>query len=350
VSDQRATSRFAFDRSALLYTIVTLLLGIGALHSQNNLLFIAFGVAIGVLLVNGAYAQASLARLSIERFAPDRGEVGSPLPLRYRAESRSRWLPAAALLIEEVPRSRRDPPWERTPRAAAATVSSRAPVSVSARLVPVRRGELTLDRVDVSSRFPFGAVKKTVRFRKPARILIRPATLTPSSEAFRTLTASPRSSPASLPRAGAGEEMLGLREYGEGDEWRRIAWRASARHGRLVVRESAAPASRASVLELSIAPGSTAEEAEEAISLAAGLLRAAPPRGLRVGLIDPRESEEARVLWSLSAALDALALLDLAQVRAAGDARATLAVEAGEAGPAVRRRRGGARMGAGVAS
>jgi len=346
VSGQPPTSRFAFDRSALLYTIVTLLLGIGSLHSQNNLLFIAFGVAIGVLLVNGAYAQASLARLRVERHAPDRAEVGRPMPIRYAVASRSRWLPAAALLLEEIPSSRRDAPWEAPPRAAAATVSASSPAFVAATLVPRRRGELALDRIDVSSRFPFGAVKKTLRFRRPARVIVRPRAMAPSPEAFRALTSSPRSSAASLPRAGAGEEILGLREYAVGDELRRIAWRASARHGRWMVRENAAPATRAAVLELSIPPGTAPEHAEEAIELAAGALRSAPARAMRLALIDPRPAEGGRVIWTLGDALDALALLDLASVRSPGDPRATVTIEPTAAGPRVRRRRTGAPAGA----
>ena len=41
----------------------------------------------------------------------------------------------------------------------------------------------------------------------------------------------------SAPRLGKGREFDRLREYVRGDEFRDIAWRASARHGKLIVRE-----------------------------------------------------------------------------------------------------------------
>jgi uncharacterized protein (DUF58 family) len=41
----------------------------------------------------------------------------------------------------------------------------------------------------------------------------------------------------SAPRLGKGREFDRLREYVLGDEFRDIAWRASARHGKLIVRE-----------------------------------------------------------------------------------------------------------------
>lgn len=46
---------------------------------------------------------------------------------------------------------------------------------------------------------------------------------------------------AAAPRSGAGTELFGVREYSPGDSLRRIHWRSSARHGRLVVREYEPP-------------------------------------------------------------------------------------------------------------
>src|SRR5262245_19404586 len=43
------------------------------------------------------------------------------------------------------------------------------------------------------------------------------------------------------PRAGAGTELFGVREYSPGDSLRRIHWRSTARKGRLVVREFEPP-------------------------------------------------------------------------------------------------------------
>ena len=43
------------------------------------------------------------------------------------------------------------------------------------------------------------------------------------------------------PRAGAGTELFGVREFSPGDSLRRIHWRSTARNGRLVVREYEPP-------------------------------------------------------------------------------------------------------------
>lgn len=345
---ERPRSRFAFDRSALFYAIVTLLLGVGSLHSQNNLLFIAFGVAVGVLLINGSYAQASLSRVRVDRRVPALGEVGRPLVIRYHLTSRSRWIPAGAVLLEEVrPRLGASPgrvSWAEGTAAAAATVRRDVPADVACELVPKRRGWLEFDGLDVSSRFPFGAVKKSLRFHQPDRTLVRPAKTMPSEEMFRTVAVGTRTSDHSIPKPGLGDEYLGLREYAPGDESRRIAWRASARHGRWVVRENATPASSSARLLLRLRRDLPEAANEEAVSLAAGTLALASRRGVRLGLCHP--SGDGRVIHRLAAALDALALLDTASASEADDPQAALIIEPTAAGPRLRARRALAGAGA----
>ena len=65
---------------------------------------------------------------------------------------------------------------------------------------------------------------------------------------FATLTATPHAreleASVAAPRAGAGNELFGVREYRTGDSLRRIHWRSSARRGELVVREFEPPGVR----------------------------------------------------------------------------------------------------------
>lgn len=321
----RPTSRFSYDRAAFLYVAVTLLLGIGSLHSQNNLLFLAFGVAVGVLLVNGAYGWSSMRRVRLGRHTPSRGEVGKPLTLRYHVATSARFLPAAAVVIEEV-----DAP---EPCVAAVAVATRAsPARASATITPRVRGELRLNRIDVSSRYPFGAVKKTVRFSRPGSVLVRPAPVEPDERALLETLGSRRTS-ASLKRAGVGDEAFGLREYTPGDPVRRIAWRASARHGDLLVRQHAAASTSAVRLALRLDPQLTPAMNEEAISLAAGTLALLNRRGRRAALYDP--ARPGVLIARLPAALDALARIDLATHEHAEENGATLVIEASVGGAAM---------------
>ena len=72
----------------------------------------------------------------------------------------------------------------------------------------------------------------------------------------------------SAPRAGSGSEPFGVREYRAGDSLRRIHWRASARHGELVVREYEPPGLQTLAVWLDPAPPSR-EVADQIARIAA---------------------------------------------------------------------------------
>ena len=324
----RRTSRVALDRAALLYVGITLLLGIGSLHSQNNLLFIVFGVAVGVLLMNGGYAWSSLNRVDLRRRAPSHATAGQPITLHYDARTSARLFAAAALLIEETTAGS---------CAAVPVLTRAAPARASAAWTPEKRGIHRLPAFDVSTRFPFGAVKKTIRIHQGAEVLVRPAPVTPAAEAFQSAVTSGRLSALARPVPGAGEEFLGLREYIPGDPIRKVAWRASARHHRWVVREHTAPVAATVSLEVITDPALPESANEAAISLAAGTLELARRRGVVMTLAAGPHPD--RPVRTLPAALDTLALLDVASPPMRPARPADLAVVAHASGPLLRPRR-----------
>lgn len=114
----------------------------------------------------------------------------------------------------------------------------------------------------------------------------------------RTTTASPAG--RTSPRRGDGSELRELRELISGDSFRRIAWKASARRGRLLVRELERDERDVVLLVLDAsvelwagAPGSAPLDA--AIDATAGLAEEHLARGDEVGLIIVASRELARV-------------------------------------------------------
>jgi uncharacterized protein (DUF58 family) len=104
---------------------------------------------------------------------------------------------------------------------------------------------------------------------------------------------------SAAPRAGSGNELLGIREYRAGDSLRRIHWRSSARHGELVVREYEPPGLQRVAIFLDPAPES-AEVADQIARIAASEAWDCIREGGRVVLWAPglEPSESPRDLWS----------------------------------------------------
>ncbi len=100
----------------------------------------------------------------------------------------------------------------------------------------VRRGWLAMEPFRIENRYPLGLFRAWSVIIPEARCLVYPR---------------PVADPPPLPRTGRGDEGVaqvgegdhfhGLREYRPGDALRLIAWRASARHGRLFTREMETP-------------------------------------------------------------------------------------------------------------
>ncbi len=346
--------RYHVTVSGALYVGVTAMLAVGAINSQNNLLYIALGLALGAILASGVISGAMLMGLRVERDAPVRGEVGAPLVIRYTIRNKGRLAPAFALCVTEVERWRGDggrrgaaakagrATWaERmpAPMAFAAHVGRGKAVVVEAVVCPERRGDATFRALRVTSAFPFGVLRKSVIFAQEHSALIRPEAAAPPAHALRRALSQSEHGAMSRVRVGRGVEYLGVREYTPGDSMRRIAWRNSARTGELLVRETMSPASKRVWIGLeTLAQGGKAkgrakagsiarrgagaivdpmEEANErAISLAAGLIVEAQRAGVETGLVAPALGlRRLPGRWSAAAALDDLARLDCARRR-----------------------------------
>lgn len=325
----RITRRYHFTVSFALFAGVTVLLGVGAINSQNNLLFFCFGAALAGLLLSGVVSGSALMRVRVRRLSVGDAFVGAPLRIVYEVEHRGRGMPAFALRIEERKggSGAAKATWARLmphPLAFVPFVARGKASHAEAVVVPTRRGVATLADVRIVTTFPFGAIKKSVLFAPGAsgegliEVPVRPAIVDLPPALARRVAAASRDADRASRRVGRGDEFFGVREYAPGDSVRRIAWRASARSGDLVVREDAAfDSSRLTVvLVLSRAGASAArdESDERAISLAASVLVRTAKGGVAVGLSVPSAtlrfepgSGDAR----LASMLDALARLGL---------------------------------------
>jgi len=315
--------------SFALFAGVTVLLGVGAINSQNNLLFFCFGAALAGLLASGFVSGSALMRVRLRRVSVRDAFVGEPLRIVYEVEHLGRGLPAFALHIEERkgPIGRARATWGRImprPRAFLPFVGRGITAHAEAIVTPRRLGVATLTEVRIMTTFPFGAIKKSVSFTPgshgegAAEVLVRPAIVDLPAALASEVSRATRDADRASTRVGRGEEFFGLREYTAGDSVRRIAWRPSARLGELVVRENAAyDSSRIVVLlRLSRARASAArDEADErAISLAASTALHASRRGIAVGLAIPSTEgffEPGSGDAHVAALLDGLAAIDL---------------------------------------
>lgn len=145
----------------------------------------------------------------------------------------------------------------------ATTAASAAdPVSVPAgdektvrlRVATARRGWVVLDRVEITTRFPYGLFRAWAVLHLGRRCLVYP----------RPAETAPPPPPApSLGNVGAtrrgDDDFAGLKDYHPGDPPRHIAWKAYAKGGELLVKEFSGAAEPVPIFDLEQAQGADLE-------------------------------------------------------------------------------------------
>ncbi len=273
---------------AVLYVGATILLLLGAMSSQNNLLFAAVGLALATVIVSGFVAGSSMMGLRLARRLPVVAEAGASVRIAYMTQNQNKLMSAYAIRITDTAHG---PAGKSIPiRIGTDRIPARGERRVSATLTLPCRGRWVFGPSRLMTMFPFGISKKSMRFdtgdallATPARRRLRPGVLGQLESAGDDGRADPR-------RRGQGVELFALRDYTRGDPVSSIAWRSSAKWGKLISRESSAPKARRVwiVIEASFESLHNREpEAEAAVRLAQAAGRRLCEIGVAPGLSVP---------------------------------------------------------------
>ncbi len=276
--------RYLLHGPGFTYCITTVVLILGAINGQNNLLFAIFGLAAGGLIISGILSGANLMGVRVERLPPRDGAVGGTAGLRYRVHNANRWMPALSLLVEEPDLPRRSGQRLAAACGFVAVVRAGGSCIVEARHACLARGPVRLGRFRVTSTFPFGVTRKSVELDDAQELLVLPRAAVVVGDPLQ-VSRGERWAPSVAKVSREGDEFHALREYATGDPLRSVAWRASARAEPLLVRVDATR--RAGRVLIAFDASDDRATQERIISAAAGLCLHAQRTGRDFALAGP---------------------------------------------------------------
>jgi uncharacterized protein (DUF58 family) len=159
-----------------------------------------------------------------------------------------------------------------------ATLTSTVPTPVD--LMAPRRGIYRAQVFEARARGPLGLATARRRHRVPAPLAVGPA---PVPHPMSLLPPPPESADDDGPRSPGEELVRGVRSYRRGDARRAVHWRATARHGTLMVREYEAGGTR--TVRIVAAYATQGADAEAALGRASWAVTQCRRQGWQVLLV-----------------------------------------------------------------
>jgi uncharacterized protein (DUF58 family) len=271
----RQTFHYEVTKAGVVYVLVTLVIGIAALNTGNNLLYIVVAAMLAAILVSGVVSALVLRGLELEVRLPEHVFAGRAVVGRIVLRNPRRFLPSFSIRVvparkEKQIKIRKRWKWERTTfvfplnrapgnqwvrlrdwRVRRVEVAPPVPgifdgmiyfpylppksdLTADLELRFERRGRYRESSFGVATRFPFAFLTKTRDVALEREILVYPA-VEPPDEMFEILPLV-RGEWESFVR-GRGSDLYRIREYMPEDSARHVDWKATAKSGSLKVRE-----------------------------------------------------------------------------------------------------------------
>jgi uncharacterized protein (DUF58 family) len=312
VAGGRVREVFDYDvtRVGIAYIVAVLLIGIAALNTGNNLLYVIVAAMLAAVLVSGLASAMVLRGLQLDVRLPEQVFAGRAAQARILVRNCGRWLSSFSIRVIPLRNDKVAERWRWEPatfgfppgrshdrqwvtlrdlrlrRVTARDVATAKGIFTESAYFPYlpagaelaaemelcfpRRGRYQQNSFGLATRFPFAFLTKTRRVPLSREVLVYPP-VEPTDEFFEVLPLITGEFETFV--RGRGDDLYRIREYLPEDSARHVDWKATAKSGSLKVREfSREDERRVCLIFDNPAPGVVSEDAyESAVTLAASL-------------------------------------------------------------------------------
>jgi uncharacterized protein (DUF58 family) len=231
---------YEFTGEGVVYFLIIAVIAVAALNTGNNLLFMILANLLAGILVSGILSAIVLSQLELDFVLPEHVFAEQPLISRLTVQNLKWVFPSFSITL-----SARDPRKGKGRRSPLGRQILDAPVYVPyiphrsmvtqhVELTFPRRGRYTQEGFRVSSKFPFGLLRKAHEVPSKQEILVLP-NVQPTEEFYEILPLIGGEIESFY--KGRGHDLYAIRNYEESDSARHVDWKATAKAQQLKVRE-----------------------------------------------------------------------------------------------------------------
>lgn len=268
----REAMDYDVTRAGMIYILITVVIGIAAINTGNNLLYVVVAALLSAILVSGIASALVLRSLALDVHLPEHVFAGRPMLARLFLQNASSWLPSFSVRIVPAKRKAKSTARWRWEASTFGWPRNRAPQKQwfnmpDRRLRRVReeaekpileesvyfpflaplqelradleitfpaRGRYCEKNFGLATRFPFSFLMKTRRINLAREVIVYPGV--EPTEQFREVLPMVTGEFETFVR-GRGNDLYLIRDYMPDDSARHVDWKATARTGALKVRE-----------------------------------------------------------------------------------------------------------------
>ncbi len=266
----REAMDYDVTRAGMIYILISVVIGIAAINTGNNLLYVIVAALLSAILVSGVASALVLRSLKLDVHLPEHVFAGRPMLARLLLSNASEWVPSFSVRVVPAKRKKKDRwrweaytfgwPRNRAPqdqwlhlpdrRLRRVREEDEKPILQESVYFPFlapaqelradleisfpARGRYREKNFGLATRFPFAFLMKTRRINLTREVIVYPEV--ESTDQFLEVLPMVTGEFETFV-SGRGNDLYLIRDYTPDDSARHVDWKATARTGALKVRE-----------------------------------------------------------------------------------------------------------------
>lgn len=272
----RLPRTLSFTRGGIGFIIILFLIGIAAINTGNNLLYLVVAMLLSLIVISGIMSESTLRNITVARIATYHTFAGKPALITWKISSGKRYTTSYSFIVEEIPieeMASRD--------LYRLKLRPKGTFTRNIEYIFNHRGLYSLKGFKISTRFPFGLFTKGREESFKSEVLVFPR--------MKPLKHSPPHGiiTGDYPqrKKGTGSQPYTLRDYTTADDSRLIHWKSTAKSLKLLAKEFEKEGNKRALIVLQN-HGQTAlnDRFEELVEYTASLVNYLINKGYSVGL------------------------------------------------------------------
>ncbi len=212
-----------------IFILLTLGVGLAAINTGNNMLFLVLGFMLSLIIISGIISEITLRRIEIKRRLPTLPWAGETCPVEISVLNR-KWVPSFCIEVQDIASN-----FTIDRRCFFLKIGGKKVQSTAYHCVFPRRGIYHFTGMVVMTRFPFSLFSKSYKIKDRDNLIVAPHRVRVKTEVTEPLRSGDLTMGTKTDRNDL--ETINIRPYFHGDNLRRINWKLTAHHNRLIIAE-----------------------------------------------------------------------------------------------------------------